>query len=88
MDYNALAQLLFPQVTDTRETLESRYPLRDVPTEPSSPGWPPSPTGFVHLGNLVQGLVSERMAHHPAASCSSGWRIPTPNGRFPELWKC
>ena len=23
----------------------------------------PSPTGFVHLGNLVQGLVSERMAH-------------------------
>jgi glutamyl-tRNA synthetase len=23
----------------------------------------PSPTGFVHLGNLVQGLTSERMAH-------------------------
>ena len=23
----------------------------------------PSPTGFVHLGNLVQGLVAERMAH-------------------------
>jgi len=23
----------------------------------------PSPTGFVHLGNLVQGMISERMAH-------------------------
>ncbi len=23
----------------------------------------PSPTGFVHLGNLVQGLTSERMSH-------------------------
>ena len=63
MDYNALAQLLFPQVTDTRETLESRYPLRDVPTGAVITRMAPSPTGFVHLGNLVQGLVSERMAH-------------------------
>lgn len=31
MDYNALAQLLFPQVTETPETLEQRYPPRDVP---------------------------------------------------------
>ena len=25
MDYNALAQLLFPNVTDTPETLEEKY---------------------------------------------------------------
>mgnify|MGYP005190561647 CR=1 FL=1 len=63
MDYNALAQLLFPQVTETPETLEQRYPPRDVPAGAVVTRMAPSPTGFVHLGNLVQGLVSERMAH-------------------------
>lgn len=63
MDYKALAQLLFPQVTDTPEALEARYPQRDVPAGAVVTRMAPSPTGFVHLGNLVQGLVSERMAH-------------------------
>ena len=28
MDYKALAELLFPNVTDTPEMLEEKYPLR------------------------------------------------------------
>jgi len=63
MDYQALAQLLFPQVTDTPEALEERFPLRNAPEGAVITRMAPSPTGFVHLGNLVQGLTSERMAH-------------------------
>ncbi|MBQ7331423.1 MAG: glutamate--tRNA ligase [Oscillospiraceae bacterium] len=63
MDYQALAQLLYPQVTDTPEMLEEKYPHRNVPEGAVITRMAPSPTGFVHLGNLVQGLTSERMAH-------------------------
>ena len=63
MDYQALAGLLFPNVTDTPESLEARFPPRDVPEGAVITRMAPSPTGFVHLGNLVQGLTSERMAH-------------------------
>jgi len=63
MDTLALADLLFPNVTDTPEMLEQRFPLRSNPEGAVITRMAPSPTGFVHLGNLVQGLVSERMAH-------------------------
>lgn len=63
MDYNALADLLFPDVTDTPEQMEEKFPLRNAPEGAVITRMAPSPTGFVHLGNLVQGLTSERMAH-------------------------
>lgn len=63
MDYQALADLLFPDVTDTPEALEERFPARQLPEGAVVTRMAPSPTGFVHLGNLVQGLTSERMAH-------------------------
>ena len=63
MDYIALAELLFPNVTMTPEALEEKYPPRNVPEGAVITRMAPSPTGFVHLGNLVQGLTSERMAH-------------------------
>ena len=31
MDYQALAELLFPNVTQTAEDLEKRFPPRDLP---------------------------------------------------------
>ena len=63
MDYSILAELLFPHVTETPEALESKYPMRQVAEGAVVTRIAPSPTGFVHLGNLVQGLTSERMAH-------------------------
>ncbi len=63
MDTLALAQLLFPDVNTTPEELEERFPLRSNPEGAVITRMAPSPTGFVHLGNLVQGLTSERMAH-------------------------
>ena len=63
MDYQALAALLFPHVTDTPEMLEEKYPLRNLPEGAVVTRMAPSPTGFVHLGNLLQGMIAERMAH-------------------------
>ena len=63
MDYNALAELLFPNVTETCEEVQARFPKRELPEGAVVTRMAPSPTGFVHLGNLVQGMISERMAH-------------------------
>ena len=63
MDYQVLADLLFPNVTDTPEMLEEKYPVRNLPEGAVVTRMAPSPTGFVHLGNLVMGLTAERMAH-------------------------
>ena len=63
MDYQALAGLLFPNITDTPQSLEEKYPLRQLPEGAVVTRMAPSPTGFVHLGNLVMGLTAERMAH-------------------------
>ena len=63
MDYQALAELLFPHVTETPDELEARFPLRNLPEGAVVTRMAPSPTGFVHLGNLVQGTISERMSH-------------------------
>ena len=62
MDYEKLAELLFPGVTTTPEELEEKYPPRNLPEGAVVTRMAPSPTGFVHLGNLVQGMISERMA--------------------------
>ena len=63
MDHKVLADLLFPQVTVTPEEMEEKYPERQLPEGAIVTRMAPSPTGFVHLGNLVQGLTAERMAH-------------------------
>ena len=63
MDYQALAELLFPNVNETPEEVEARFPQRNLPEGAVVSRMAPSPTGFVHLGNLVQGTISERMSH-------------------------
>ena len=63
MDTNVLAELLFPHVTKTPEDMEVLFPQRDLTEGAIVSRMAPSPTGFVHLGNLVQGLTSERLCH-------------------------
>ncbi len=63
MDFNHLAELLFPNVTETPDNVEARFPSRNLPEGAIVSRMAPSPTGFVHLGNLVQGLTSERLTH-------------------------
>lgn len=63
MDYNYLADLLFPNVTLTPEDMENRYPKRDLPEGAKVTRFAPSPTGFVHFGGLFPSTVGERLAH-------------------------
>ncbi len=63
MDTKLLAELLFPNVTKTPEEMEQLFPARELPEGAIVSRMAPSPTGFVHLGNLVQGLTSERLCH-------------------------
>ena len=63
MDYQRLAQQLFPNVTDTPEDVEARYPARELPEGAKVTRFAPSPTGFVHFGGLFPVMVCERLAH-------------------------
>ena len=63
MDYERLAQLLFPKLEATPEEMIARYPARQLPEGARVTRMAPSPTGFMHLGNLYGALVDERLAH-------------------------
>ncbi len=62
MDYNRLADLLFPAITKTPSDYETAYPPRDLPKGGRVTRLAPSPTGFIHLGNLYGAFVDERLA--------------------------
>lgn len=61
MDNKLLADILFPDVSKTVEDLEKKYPERNTKGNITRLG--PSPTGFIHLGNLYGAYVDERLAH-------------------------
>lgn len=63
MDFNLLAQVLFPDISETPEDIEKRFPERDLPDGAYVTRIGPSPTGFVHLGNLYNAIIAERLAH-------------------------
>lgn len=63
MNYDDLAQRLFGGVTTTPEDLERRYPPRNLPEGAKVTRIAPSPTGFMHLGNLFGAITDERLAH-------------------------
>ena len=63
MDYKKLAELLFPEIDKTPEYYEEMYPERDLPEGAKVTRLGPSPTGFIHLGNLYGAFVDERLAH-------------------------
>lgn len=55
-----LAQLLFPEVKESPEDILNRYPERE--TEGMVLRFAPSPTGFMHIGNVYTGLVCTKLA--------------------------
>ena len=69
MDFKKLADLLFPNVTETPEDMENRFPLRDLPEGAKVTRLAPSPTGFLHFGTLFPALVVERLAHMSGGVC-------------------
>ena len=63
MDNQKLADLLFPGVDKTPDYYEEKFPYRDLPAKAHVTRMAPSPTGFIHLGNLYSALADERIAH-------------------------
>ena len=64
MDLKKLANTLIPD-TDLLplEKYEEIYPPRNLPRGAEVTRLAPSPTGFIHLGNLYSALADERIAH-------------------------
>ena len=63
MDYQKLAELLFPNVTETPADVEAKFPPRNLPEGAKVTRFAPSPTGFVHFGGLFPSTIGERLAH-------------------------
>ena len=63
-DFTALAEWLFPDVDKTPEDYEKIYPLRTLPEGAKVTRYAPSPTGFMHIGNLFSASISEKCAHN------------------------
>ncbi len=63
MDLNKLADALIKEETQPLEYYEAKYPVRSLPEGAQVTRLAPSPTGFMHLGNLYVALANERIAH-------------------------
>lgn len=62
MNYQELAELLFPHVDKTPEYYEKMFPLRDLKEGAIVTRFAPSPTGFMHLGNLYGAFINSCFA--------------------------
>lgn len=63
MDNKYLAELLFKDITTVPDDYEKMYPERDLKEGAKVTRIAPSPTGFMHLGNLFGAIADERLAH-------------------------
>lgn len=63
-----LAELLFPNIKHDREYYEKKYPERDLPEGAMVTRYGPSPTGSVHLGNLLSAFADMVYARQSGGS--------------------
>lgn len=54
-----IADLIFPEVTQTIQDLETKYPPR---SNPICSRFAPSPTGFLHIGGIYVSFVERKFA--------------------------
>lgn len=63
MNTEKLAERLFPEQYPPLASYEDKYPPRNLSKGAEVTRLAPSPTGFIHLGNLFVAIANERIAH-------------------------
>ncbi len=63
MNTEKLAERLFPEQYPPLASYEVKYPPRNLSKGAEVTRLAPSPTGFIHLGNLFVAIANERIAH-------------------------
>ena len=63
MTNKELANLIFPEISQTIEDLEKKYPQRKLPEGAEVTRFAPSPTGFLHTGSLFTSMICHKVAH-------------------------
>ena len=61
MDRKELADLIFPEAKEV-SYYEEKYPERGLPEGAQVVRVAPSPTGFIHVGGIFQGLIAKKIA--------------------------
>ncbi len=61
-DHIRIAELMFPDVKSKPEDYEKKYPMRDLQDGAFVTRFAPSPTGSLHIGNLIGALLDEVLA--------------------------
>lgn len=57
-----LANLIFKDLKLTHEDCLKKYPKRNLPDNAIVTRYAPSPTGFVHMGNIYAAFIERKMA--------------------------
>ena len=62
MTNKELADLIFPNITKTPEDYEAMYPERNLSEGAKVVRFAPSPTGFMHIGNMMSAVINYVLA--------------------------
>jgi len=68
MDYKKLANLLFPNVKG-KNYYENKYKKREITNNAYVTRFAPSPTGYVHMGHMLQAFLDYTLAKQSGGTC-------------------
>lgn len=61
-EYTRLADTIFPNIKETLEDIEKKYPPRNISSSAEVTRFAPSPTGFLHTGSLCTAMIAKKVA--------------------------